>query len=93
MNEAKGRKERCDKKIQDLLVELGAVKSTIKRLRVEKREQDELEESFIAYELFMRCMHPNGIAYEIIKQKLSLINEEIQSVSQTLTSVIPRRWS
>ena len=78
MNEAKGRKERCDKKIQDLLVELGAVKSTIKRLRVEKREQDELEESFIAYELFMRCMHPNGIAYEIIKQKLSLINEEIQ---------------
>jgi DNA repair exonuclease SbcCD ATPase subunit len=78
MNEAKGRKERCDKKIQDYLVELGAVKSTIKRLRVEKREQDELEESFIAYELFMRCMHPNGIAYEIIKQKLSLINEEIQ---------------
>ena len=78
MNEAKGRKERCDKKIQDLLVELGAVKSTIKRLNVEKREQDELEESFIAYELFMRCMHPNGIAYEIIKQKLSLINEEIQ---------------
>ena len=78
MTEAKQRKEKCDKKIQDYLVELGAVKSTIKRLNVEKREQDELEESFIAYELFMRCMHPNGIAYEIIKQKLSLINEEIQ---------------
>ena len=78
MTEAKQRKEKCDKKIQDYLVELGAVKSTIKRLHVEKREQDALEESFIAYELFMRCMHPNGIAYEIIKQKLSLINEEIQ---------------
>ena len=78
MQEAKGRKERCDKKIQDYLIELGAVKSTIKRLNVEKREQDELEESFTAYELFMRCMHPNGIAYEIIKQKLSLINEEVQ---------------
>ena len=78
MDEAKGRKDRCDKKIQNYLVELGAVKSTIKRLNVEKREQDELEDSFIAYELFMRCMHPNGIAYEIIKQKLSLINEEIQ---------------
>ena len=65
-------------KIQNYLIELGAVKSTIKRLRVEENEQDELEESFIAYELFMRCMHPNGIAYEIIKQKLSLINEEIQ---------------
>ena len=78
MTESKNRKEKCDKKIQDYLVELGAVKSTIKRLHIEKREQDELEESFIAYELFMRCMHPNGIAYEIIKQKLSLINEEIQ---------------
>jgi DNA repair exonuclease SbcCD ATPase subunit len=78
MNEAKARKEKCDKKIQNYLIELGAVKSTIKRLRVEENEQDELEESFIAYELFMRCMHPNGIAYEIIKQKLSLINEEIQ---------------
>ena len=78
MTESKERKEKCDKKIQDYLVELGAVKSTIKRLHVEKKEQDELEESFIAYELFMRCMHPNGIAYEIIKQKLSLINEEIQ---------------
>jgi len=77
MNEAKARKEKCDGKIQDYLIELGAVKSTIKRLRVEEKEQDELEESFKAYELFMRCMHPNGIAYEIIKQKLSLINEEI----------------
>jgi len=85
MNEAKTRKEKCDKKIQDYLIELGAVKSTIKRLRVEKNEQDELEESFIAYELFMRCMHPNGIAYEIIKQKLSLINEEIQ---KCLTNIV-----
>jgi len=85
MNEAKARKEKCDKKIQDYLIELGAVKSTIKRLRVEKNEQDELEESFIAYELFMRCMHPNGIAYEIIKQKLSLINEEIQ---KCLTNIV-----
>jgi len=78
MNEAKGRKEKCDKRIQEYLIELGAAKSTIKSLQEEKREQDELESDFIAYELFMRCMHPNGIAYEIIKQKLSLINEEIQ---------------
>ena len=85
MNEAKVRKEKCDKKIQDYLVELGSVRHSIKTIREEKLEQDSLENDFAAYELFMRCMHPNGIAYEIIKQKLSLINEEIQ---KCLTNIV-----
>jgi DNA repair exonuclease SbcCD ATPase subunit len=78
MEQAKGRKERCDKITQDLLVELGSVKHSIKVIESEKEEQDDLEKQWVAYELFMRCMHPNGIAYEIIKQKLPIINEEIQ---------------
>ena len=80
MNE-QGRKERCDKKIQDLLVELGAVKD-IKRLRVEAK-QDELEESFIAYELFI-AVYPNGIAYEIIKRNCLLLTKRFKSALQTL---------
>jgi DNA repair exonuclease SbcCD ATPase subunit/predicted phosphodiesterase len=85
MGEAKARKEKCDKKIQNYLVELGSVKHSIKMIKEEKLEQDKLEDDFAAYELFMRCMHPNGIAYEIIKQKLSLINEEIQ---KCLTNIV-----
>ena len=78
MQEAKERKERCDKRTQNLLVELGSVKHSIKVIESEKEEQDGLERQWVAYELFMRCMHSNGIAYEIIKQKLPIINEEIQ---------------
>ena len=28
----------------------------------------------------MQCMHPNGIAYDIIKKKLPVINEEVAKV-------------
>ncbi|QDP62123.1 MAG: putative exonuclease subunit 1 [Prokaryotic dsDNA virus sp.] len=84
MLDAKQRKERCDKKIQDYLVELGSVKHSIKTIRSEKAEQDALEGEWIAYDLFMRCMHANGIAYEVIKQKLPVINEEIQKCLSTI---------
>ena len=30
--------------------------------------------------LFLQCMHPNGIPYQIIKQKLPLLNEEIAKI-------------
>ena len=39
-----------------------------------------MQKRFAAYDLFMRCMHSNGIAYDIIKKKLPVINEEIAKV-------------
>jgi len=84
MLEAKARKEKCDKKIQDCLVEMGSVKHSMKVVRSEKAEQDALEAEWTAYDLFMRCMHTNGIAYEVIKQKLPIINEEIQKCLSTI---------
>ena len=84
MLEAKQRKEKCDKKVQDCLVELGAVKHSIKIIKSDLSEQQALERGWIAYDLFMRCMHPNGIAYEVIKQKLPVINEEIQKCLSTI---------
>ena len=76
--EAKIRKDKCDKRVQDCLIELGSVDHSRKVIRSEKAEQDALENEWIAYDLFMRAMHTNGIAYEVIKQKLPIINEEIQ---------------
>ncbi len=84
MLEAKQRKEKCDKKIQEYLVELGAAKHSIKIIKSDLAEQAALERGWIAYDLFMRCMHPNGIAYEVIKQKLPIINEEIQKCLSTI---------
>ena len=34
----------------------------------------------MAYDLFLQCMHSNGIPYNIIKQKLPLLNEEIAKI-------------
>ena len=39
-----------------------------------------MQEEWIAYDTFINCMHPNGISYEIIQQKLPVINQEISKV-------------
>jgi hypothetical protein len=46
-------------------------------LREGRRELEEVEREWVAYDLFLQCMHANGIPYQIIKQKLPLVNEEI----------------
>jgi len=70
----------CKSNIQKFLVEIGATRKGIDRLIEEEEEHKDLEQEWVAYEMFMRCMHPNGIAYEVIKDKLPLINEEISKV-------------
>ena len=45
-----------------------------------RKELEEVEEEWVAYDLFMQCMHSNGIPYQIIKQKLPLLNEEIAKI-------------
>ena len=70
----------CKSAIQKFLVELGATQKNIEQLQEQENEHKNLEQDWVAYEMFMRCMHPNGIAYEVIKDKLPLINEEIAKV-------------
>ena len=43
-------------------------------------ELDELRQEYSAYDLFMRCMHSNGIAYDVIKKRLPTINDEVAKV-------------
>jgi DNA repair exonuclease SbcCD ATPase subunit len=45
-----------------------------------KNELEDLQQEFSAYDLFMKCMHSNGIAYDVIKKKLPVINQEIAKV-------------
>ena len=51
-----------------------------KRAELEKTRRE-----FSAYDLFMKCMHPNGIAFGIIKNKLPVINE---AITQVLANVV-----
>ena len=65
-------------KIRDILKELKLKYD--QNIKDQKDEYQELREQFAAYDLYMRCMHPNGIAYDVIKQKLPVINEEISKI-------------
>lgn len=54
---------------------------------VDKQRQDfyDLENEFTVADLYMRCMHPNGISYDVIKKRLPIINDEI---SKILTNIV-----
>ena len=72
--------DECEEKIQHLLIEKGSAQTSIERYVQEQKEHEALEQQWKTSELYMRCMHPNGIAYEVIKQRLPLINEEVAKI-------------
>ena len=60
--------------------QLGSMEQKVVDLKEKKRELDEIREEYAAYDLFMRCTHSNGIAYDIIKKRLPVINGEVAKV-------------
>ena len=72
--------KRCENKIMDLYKDHGSLEQKLENLIEQKNELEDLREEYSAYDLYMRCMHSNGIAYDIIKKKLPVINEEIAKV-------------
>jgi DNA repair exonuclease SbcCD ATPase subunit/DNA repair exonuclease SbcCD nuclease subunit len=55
-----------------------AAKCEIFRQQMEELER--IRKDYTAYDLLLKCMHPNGISYEIIKNKLPEINQEIAKI-------------
>jgi len=70
----------CEEETLDLVKLVGSYEQRVETLREQKQEYHDLRSSFAAYDLFMRCMHPNGIAYDVIKKKIPVINQEIAKV-------------
>jgi DNA repair exonuclease SbcCD ATPase subunit/predicted phosphodiesterase len=64
----------------DLYKLLGSEEQRVESLKERRLEFETIQSEYAAYDLFLRCMHPNGIAYDIIKQKLPVINEEIAKI-------------
>jgi DNA repair exonuclease SbcCD ATPase subunit/DNA repair exonuclease SbcCD nuclease subunit len=72
--------KKCQDRITKILVEQGSTQTTLGSLKESRKELEEVEREWIAYDLFQQCMHANGIPYQIIKQKLPLLNEEIAKI-------------
>ena len=75
----------CKKSTNNLFREVGSAEQQIKNLKDDKEELESLRTEFAAYELFMRCFHTNGISYNVIKNRLPVINEEIAKI---LTGIV-----
>ena len=66
--------------IMELYKKVGSQEQKVENLKQQKQSYSDLEEEFSAYDLYMRCMHPNGIAFDVIRKKLPIINDEIAKI-------------
>ena len=70
----------CQEKTLELYRDVGSMEQKVESVQEQKQEYTDLQEEYSAYDLYMRCMHTSGIAYDIIKRKLPIINQEIAKV-------------
>ena len=80
LQEYKEELEQCENVVLDLYKSHGYFEQKIENLKAQKEQKEQKLNEFEAYDLYMRCMHPNGIAYDIIKKSLPVINSEISKV-------------
>ena len=67
-------------KILELYKKVGSYEQQLENIQAQQQEFIKLQGEFAAYDLFMRCMHSNGIAYDVIKKKMPVINQEVAKV-------------
>ena len=70
----------CEDRIYQLVGKEGALEQKLQNLKGLKEERFRLNAEYSAYDLFMRCMHSNGIAFDVIKKALPVINTEVAKV-------------
>ena len=80
------RLEKCEDKIISLVRTNGSLEQKVETIKLSKQEYLDLQEEYAAYDLFMRAMHSNGIAYDVIKKKLPVVNQEIAKVLANITN-------
>ena len=75
----------CETRVMHLHKKHGSLEQKLEHTQENFEEYETLKEDFAAYHLFMTCCHPNGVSYEIIKERLPYINQEIAKI---LTNIV-----
>jgi len=78
--------ERCNNEILELYKANGSMEQKLENIKTQKRDHQNIQQEYAAYDLYLRCMHSNGIAYDIIKKQLPVINEEVAKVLANIVS-------
>ena len=71
---------KCRTELQGLHRDNGSLAQQVQTLQEKKEWLHNLQNDITAFDLLMKCMHPNGIAYDIIKKKLPIINDEMSRI-------------
>ena len=72
--------EDCENVLLELYKSHGYLDQRIENLEEKQTNFEDRQNDYEAYDLFGKCMHPNGIAYDIIKRSLPTINCEISKI-------------
>lgn len=72
--------QECREELLKLHKQEGSVQARIAEAEHKKQELEKTRREYSAYDLFMKCMHSNGIAFDITRNKLPVINEAISEV-------------
>ena len=75
----------CEKDRLEYYKQTGSIEEKIKNLEELSNQLQEYRTQYSAYDLYMQCMHSNGIAFDVIKKKLPIINQEI---SKTISNIV-----
>lgn len=75
----------CESRINFFFKEHGSLEHKLESLIENRNELQKTRSTYEAYDLYLKCMHPNGIAYDIVKKSLPAINKELSTI---LTSII-----
>jgi DNA repair exonuclease SbcCD ATPase subunit/DNA repair exonuclease SbcCD nuclease subunit len=76
---------KCEKDRLDYYKQTGSIEEKMKNLEELSEQHEEYRSQYSAYDLYMQCMHSSGIAFDVIKKKLPVINEEI---SKTIANIV-----
>ena len=74
------KEEKCSDLMLSLYKSVGSLEQKLDSIKGQKDSYADLQEEYSAFDLYMRCMHPNGIAFDVIRRKLPIINEEIAKI-------------
>ena len=73
-----------EKTHSELIAKVATLKQQILGYETQADELKKLQKEFSAYELYLKCVHNNGIPFELIKRTLPVINEEMSKLLQNI---------
>jgi len=78
--------DECNQEVLKLYKHTGSLEQKLQTIKSQKKEYQNIQQEYAAYDLYLQCMHSNGIAYDIIKKQLPVINEEVAKVLANIVS-------